>query len=140
MSPPLEGHLASTRWMNSWCLPGLPPGWVSGTPSPTPHPHPIALGVRSQLWLRRTRAGCTFPTLSPSFRVPPPSRNSLGWAFVSSVPRQCSWCCGLGRGWRMWQKARGRELSLSFKGEPGSSGPTPHHNASPKFPHWCLSK
>ena len=159
-SPTLEVHPASTSWMNSWCLPDLPPGQVSETLSPTPHPHPIALAPAG-LWdplpntapsphssggytlaLARVHQGCLhLPTAAPSLRVPPPSQNIPGWAFLSPVPRQCSWCCGLGRGWRTRQKARGRELSLSSNGRHGSPAtPPPQHNAPPKVPHWCLSK
>lgn len=122
-------------------------------PSPTLCPHPIALGSHTLapagLWdpLGNTAAsphspgGHTLallasphlhPSPSPSLRAPPPSRNSPGWAFLSLVPRQCSWCCGLGRGWRTRQKARGRELSLSSNGRHGSLAPPSNITLPPK--------
>lgn len=120
VSPALGCHLAFIGWMNPWSLRGVFPDWGI-------YDLLLKLHIHQQLWeLTRlqpelSRAGPHL--LQPSLPSQPPSGNSLGWAFCSLVPRQCSWCCRLGRGRRTKQKVCRRELSLSSKGEQGWNCP-----------------
>ena len=96
-SPPLEVHPASTGWMNSWCLPDLPPGQVSETLFPTPHPHPIALAPAG-LWdplpntapSPHSSGGYTLALAPPHCRIvtacptPIPELPGLGFSFLGS--------------------------------------------------------
>lgn len=95
----------------------------------------LRLHIRQQPWeLTRlqpelSRASPHLP--QPSLPSQPPSRNSLGWAFCSLVPRQCSWCCRLGRGGGRSRKSVGGSCLLVPKASKAVTAPSSPHDASP---------
>lgn len=113
-------------------------------PGRPPHTVPLShsSGGLTPASARAHRAASHLPPLPPSFPVPPPSRNSLGWAFVPWFPGSAAGAVGWGGGGGHGRKPVGGSCLLVPKASMAPLPPSPQHyaSASPKFPRWCLSK
>lgn len=83
-------HQVDVSMVPSGCLQARPPG---RPPHTVPFSHSSGLTPASA---RARGAGSHLPPLPPSFPVPPPPRNSLGWAFVPWFPGSAAGAVGWG--------------------------------------------
>lgn len=107
--------------VSSRCLQARPPGRPSYT---VPLSH--SSGRLTPASARAHRAGSHLPPLPPSFPVPPPSRNSLGWAFVPWFPGSAAGAVGWGGGGGHGRKPVGGSCLLVPKASMAPLPPSPN--------------